>query len=152
MQVGGHRGGRVGRCGHLWCLGTGRRGRGPEACQVGRLCEQLWKKNDIDVAAIKNNTAYSSMTVNELGLKVQTNSVDAAIVWDAVAGLFARDVDVVAIPPGQNILSHVAIGLLKYSTNKPLAERFMDFLAADEGREIFKRHGYNVDKPAGVGG
>jgi molybdate transport system substrate-binding protein len=123
----------------------------PEACQVGRLCEQLWKKNSIDPAAIKANTSYSSMTVNELGVKVQTNSVDAAIVWDAVASLFAKDVDVVAIAPERNILSHVAIGLLKYSNNKPLATRFMDFLAGPEGKEIFKRHNYNVDKPAGVG-
>lgn len=124
----------------------------PEACQVGRLCEQLWKKNGIDPAAIKSNTVYSSMTVNELGLKVQTNSVDAAIVWDAVANVFKKDVDVVPIAPEKNILSHVAIGLLKYSTNKTLATQFMDFLAGEEGKAIFQQHGYNVTKPAGVGG
>jgi len=53
--------------------------------------------------------------------------------------------------PERNTPSPMAIGLLKYSTNKPLATRFMDFLAGPEGKEIFKRHDYSVDKPAGVG-
>jgi molybdate transport system substrate-binding protein len=124
----------------------------PAACQVGRLCEQLWAKNNIDPNLIKARTVYSSMTVNELGLKVQTGSVDAAIVWDAVAFEFAKDVDVVNIPPARNIYSHVAVGLLKYCRNKPLAKRFMDWLAGPQGREIFKRHQYTVDAPAGSGG
>ena len=117
----------------------------PSACQVGRLCEQLWAKNNIDPNVIKARTVYSSMTVNELGVKVQTGSVDAAIVWDAVAVEFARDVDVVEIPPARNIYSQVAIGLLKYSRNKPLAKQFMDWLAGPQGQAIFKRHRYTVD-------
>jgi molybdate transport system substrate-binding protein len=85
------------------------------------------------------------MTVNELGVKVQTGSVDAAIVWDAVAVEFAKDVDIVPIPPAQNIYSQAAIGLLKYSRNKPLAKQFMDWLAGPQGQAIFKRHRYTVD-------
>jgi molybdate transport system substrate-binding protein len=123
----------------------------PAACQVGRLCEQLWKKNNIDPNVIKDRTVYSSMTVNELGVKVQTDSVDAAIVWDAVAVEFAKDVDIVPIPPARNIYSQVAVGLLKYSRNKPLARQFMDWLAGPRGREIFKRHQYTIDPPAGAG-
>lgn len=119
----------------------------PKACQVGRLCEQLWAKNNIDPAAVKARTVYSSMTVNELGVKVQTNSVDAAIVWDAVAFNFSKDVDIVEIPLEQNILSHVSIGLLKYSQNKPLARQFMDWLAGPEGRSIFRRHRYTIEAP-----
>lgn len=119
----------------------------PKACQVGRLCEQLWAKNNIDPAAIKARTVYSSMTVNELGLKVQTNSVDAAIVWDAVAVEFAKDADVVEIPLEQNILSNVSIGLLKYSANKPLARKFMGWLAGPEGQGIFRRHHYTIEAP-----
>jgi len=123
----------------------------PDACQVGRLCEQLWAKNNIAPNVIKARTVYSSMTVNELGVKVQTNSVDAAIVWNAVAVQFAKDVDVVPIPPAQNIYSKVAVGLLKYSRNKPLAKQFMAWLAGPRGREIFKRHQYTIDAPAGAG-
>jgi molybdate transport system substrate-binding protein len=123
----------------------------PSACQVGKLCEQLWAKNNIDPNVIKARTVYSSMTVNELGVKVQTGSVDAAIVWDAVAVEFARDVDIVPIPPAQNIYSQVAIGLLKYSRNKPLAKQFIDWLAGPQGQAIFKRHQYTIKAPPGSG-
>ena len=123
-------------------------GRGnPRACQIGRLTEQIFAKNQIDLAKVEERTTYSSVTVNELGVKVQTRSVDAAIVWDAVAADFARDVDIVPIPREQNLISRVAIGLLKFSKNKPLARQFMDFLAGVEGKAIFAKHRYTVEEP-----
>lgn len=36
----------------------------------------------------------------------------------------------------------LAIGLLKYSQNKPLARQFMDYLAGPEGQAILRRHHY----------
>jgi len=120
----------------------------PKACQIGRLTGQIFAKSRIDPAAVQKNTVYSPGTVNELGLKVQLGGIDAAIVWDAVAAAFAKDVDVVKIPPADNIVSRVAAGVLKYSTNRPLAERFATFLAAAEGRAIFEKHGYTVQEPA----
>ena len=62
---------------------------------------------------------------------------------------FAKDVDVVPIPPARNIYSQVAIGLLKYSRNKPLAKQFMDWLAGPQGQAIFKRHQYTIKAPDG---
>ena len=119
----------------------------PEACQIGRMTQQIFTKNNIDAAAIKGNTTFSSVTVNELGVKVQTRSADASIVWDAVAASFAKDVEVIRIPPVENLLSRVAIGLLTCSKNKPLAKRFMDFLASGEGKAIFAKHHYAVEEP-----
>jgi len=119
----------------------------PKACQIGRMTHQIFAKNKIDPAAVRERTTFSSVTVNELGLKVQTDSIDAAIVWDAVAANFAKDVQVVKIPREQNLISRVAIGLLKFSQNRPLAERFTSFLAAPEGQAIFASHGYTIEEP-----
>lgn len=119
----------------------------PKACQIGRLSEQIFEKNKIDPAAVRERTAFSSVTVNELGVKVQTRSIDGAIVWDAVAANFAKDVDVVPIPAEQNLVSHVVIGMLAFSKNKPLARRFMDFLGGEEGKAIFAGHSYTVTEP-----
>ncbi len=118
----------------------------PAACQIGRLTAKLFARNDIAEDAVEKVTAYSSVTVNELGVKVQTESIDAAIVWDAVAANFAKDVEIVPIPLEKNLISRVAIGLLKYSENKPLARRFMSFLQG-EGRAIFAAHDYTVEDP-----
>ncbi len=119
----------------------------PKTCHMGRLCEQLWAKNNIDPAAIKARTVYSSKTVNQLGEKVRTNSVDAAIVWDAIAAELAKDVDIIEIPPERNIRSDVVIGLLKYSHNKPLARQFAGYLSGAEGQDILRRHHYTIGTP-----
>jgi len=119
----------------------------PKACQIGRLTEQIFAKNHIDPNQVARNTTFSSVTVNELGVKAQTGSIDAAIIWDAVAASFARDVEIIPIPLEQNLISKVAIGLLTYSKNRPLARRFMDFLAGPEGKAIFAKHQYTVEEP-----
>lgn len=124
----------------------------PEACQIGRLTEKIFAKNRIDMEAIRDNTTLASMTVNELGVWVQTGRADAAIVWDAIAAHYADDVKVVAIPPEQNIISHVAIGVLRSSRNTQLARKFVEFLTSDEARGIFKKHHYQTlppDEPTG---
>ena len=118
----------------------------PAACQVGRLTQKMFAKNGLDPEAIKANTTFSSGTVNELGVRIRTQSIDAAIIWDAVARQFSRDADIIPIPAEQRVLSPVAIGLLSYSGDKPLARQFMQFLAAD-GKDIFRRHHYTVEVP-----
>ena len=119
----------------------------PEACQIGRLCEQIFVKNKMNPAAVRDRTAFSSPTVHEIGVKVQTRAIDAGIVWDAVAANFARDVDVVKIPAAQNLISRVAIGRLACAKNKRLARQFMEFLASAQGKAIFARHHYTVEEP-----
>ena len=90
---------------------------------------------------------FSSVTVNELGVQVQTKAADAAIVWDAIAANFDKDVDAVAIPLDKNVISDVAIGVLKTSKAPAAAEKFVDFLVSDEGRAIFRKHHYTVEPP-----
>jgi molybdate transport system substrate-binding protein len=119
----------------------------PKACQVGRLSEELLVKNKLDPKEAARNTVFSSFTVNELAVQVQTKSADAAIVWDAVAADFARDVDVVTIPLAQNIVSNVAAGVLKFSANKAQADKFIDFLTGQEGKAILRKHHYQVEPP-----
>jgi molybdate transport system substrate-binding protein len=119
----------------------------PKACQIGRLTQDLLVKNQLDPKAAAANTAFSRPTVNELAVQVQMKSADAAIVWDAVAAEFARDVDVIAIPPAQNIVSNVAVGVLKQSGNKALADKFIAFLAGEEGKAIFRKHHYTAEAP-----
>lgn len=120
----------------------------PRACQVGRTCDELIAKNRLDRAAIEKNLAFSSTTVSELGLQIQTGGLDAAIVWDAVAAQYADSADVVPIPPQQNVIAHVAIGVLKCSQNRDAAEAFVKFLLGDRGREILRKHQYRTEPPS----
>jgi molybdate transport system substrate-binding protein len=116
----------------------------PKACQVGRLTVKLLKKAGLDPDTLQ---AKQSLTVNELGVWVKMNDVDAAVVWDAIAANLGDAVDVVAIPKEQNIVSHVVLGLLSTSPNPERAAMFAAFVSGKDGQKILKSRGFRVDEP-----
>jgi molybdate transport system substrate-binding protein len=118
-----------------------------KACAIGRKCKKIFKKNDLSWADVQQNLEFKSMTVNELGMHIQTKSLDAVIVWDAVAKYHAEHGDEVPIPKEQNVISTVQIGVLSFTTNRELAEKFAAFAGSERGRAIFKKHNYRVDLP-----
>ena len=119
----------------------------PEACAIGRKCVKIFKKNEIKYDDVQKNVVFSSLTVNELGVQIKAGQVDAAIVWDAMAAYFSECSDTVVIPPEQNIVSKVAISILRFSKRKALARQFVDFVTGDRGRAIFKGQHYTTALP-----
>lgn len=110
-----------------------------KSCQIGNLTAKLLEKNGLD---IKDKSHKSSTTVNELGVWVKMNNVDAAIVWDATAKNLKDDVDAISIPVNKNIISNVAISVLKTSKKKSAANSFVEFITGTEGEEIFNENGF----------
>jgi len=119
----------------------------PKACAIGRKCSMIFAKNKIPADDVGRNVEFRSLTVNELGNQIKLKTLDAVIVWDAVAAYFADCGDVVRIPPEQNVISTVVVGVLRCSANPELAARFAEFVASQEGREIFDKHHYATVLP-----
>lgn len=119
----------------------------PNACAVGRKTLDVFAKNNISWTDVEKNVAFLSMTVNELGMQIQARSLDAVIVWDAVARYYANYGDEVPIPIENNCVSTVDIGVLTFTKNKKLAEKFLEFAASGQGQAIFKKHLYRVEPP-----
>jgi molybdate transport system substrate-binding protein len=117
------------------------------ACAIGRQSRKIFARNNIPWANVEKSLAFQSMTVNELGIQIQTGSLDAVIVWDAVANQYLDQGELVEIPLEQNIISTVPVGVLKYSRHKDLARQFAEFAASDPGHSIFRKHHYRVDSP-----
>jgi len=119
----------------------------PDACAIGKSCERIFKKNNIDRDALKKNLVFQSVTVNELGVQIKTGQLDATIVWDAIAAYYSKEAEAVAIPPEQNEISPVGIAVLSFSKNKDLSSRFAAFVAGEKGKTIFRKHNYTIDIP-----
>lgn len=117
----------------------------PDACQVGRLSTKLLKKNGLDRANLKE--PMESLTVNELGVWVDTRKVDAGIVWDAIAVNYASSCRAVTIPRDKNIISNVVVGLMTTSKQPVKAREFVDFLTSQAGQDILNAHGLQTEKP-----
>jgi len=116
----------------------------PQACQIGRLCVQIFAKAGLESATFK---AKESFTVNELGLWVQMKDVDAAIVWDAIAQGIRDAVDIVEIPEAANEISTVVGARLKSAPHPNEAQRFLQFLTSPTGRHILNGKGYRTERP-----
>ncbi len=119
----------------------------PEACAIGRKSVKVFEKNNIAEEDLKPNVKYQSLTVNDLGNQIKLKQLDAVIVWDAMAAYFADDADVVPIPPGQNVISRVAVGVLNSSQHPELAGKLVDFIASEKGAAIFRKHHYTTELP-----
>jgi molybdate transport system substrate-binding protein len=118
-----------------------------KACAIGRKCKEIFSKNNIAREDIEQNLQFQSMTVNELGIQIQTKRLDAVIVWDAVAKYYAGHGDEVPIPNEKNVISTVGAGVLKFTRNHELAGQFIELARSERGRAIFQRHGYRVEPP-----
>jgi molybdate transport system substrate-binding protein len=118
-----------------------------KAVPVGRLSRTIFERNGIPWADVEKNLKFKSLTVNELGMQIQAGSLDAVIVWDAVARYYAKYGDEVPIPAGENVLSTVDAGVLKFTKNRELAEKFVDFMCSEQGRAVFRKHNYRVEPP-----
>ncbi len=119
----------------------------PDNLPVGRVAKRIFEKNGIPWADVEKNLRFQSATVNVLGTQIQAKSLDAVIVWDAIAHYYSEYGDEVPIPLEQNVVSTVDVGVLKFSSNKPLAERFVEFLTSGEGQAAFRKHHYRIEPP-----
>jgi len=116
----------------------------PQACQVGRLCVEIFAHAGLDSATFN---AKQSFTVNELGLWVQMNDVDAAIVWDAIAWGLRDSVDLIEIPEAQNKISTVVCAQLRSAPRPQEAQRFLEFLVSRPAQRILQEKGYRTERP-----
>ncbi|MHC4110820.1 MAG: molybdate ABC transporter substrate-binding protein [Planctomycetota bacterium] len=119
----------------------------PDACAIGRTSYQILARNNIATEDIEKNLAFPSLTVNELGMQIQAKSLDAVIVWNAIAQYYSEHGDEVPIAPEKNVVSTIDIGVLKFTKHRELAEKFVDFISSEQGQNIFKKHNYSTKAP-----
>lgn len=122
----------------------------PKACAIGEVSEAILRKNGL-TKAVHKNVVLRAMTAPELANALRLGGIDACINWDAIANYpWVRPVvEVIPIPPEQNVITANPLAILKTSRNKAAAEKFLQF-ALTEGQRILRRHGFTArnDLPA----
>jgi molybdate transport system substrate-binding protein len=119
----------------------------PRACAVGHVSAEIFAKNGIADEDLEANVKYRSATVNDLGNHIKLKSLDAVIVWDAVAAYYADSAETIAIPPEQNVVATVSMAVLKSSSQPELAGKVAAFFASRRGKEVFQKHHYTIKQP-----
>jgi len=119
----------------------------PYNLPVGRTAKKIFEKNKISWTDVERSLKFQSTTVNVLGMQIQAKALDAVIVWDAIARYYSEHGEEVPIPLEQNVISTVDVGVLKFTEDRELAEKFVEFTTSPRGQNIFKKHLYTVGAP-----
>lgn len=118
----------------------------PELASLGRIVTRdIIQKHPRGNDILKNVTVYGSSSQDVLKL-YREGGVDAIIEWDVMAATpEGEGLVVVPLEEPYQVKDELHAGLLTTTDDPTLAGRFYDYLVT-EGREIFKKHGYNIEK------
>ncbi len=117
----------------------------PSAASIGRTVEQLLERSG-DWGTLESRITVFKPTVNEVANDVKIGSVDAGIVWDAVANQYP-ELEIVRVPELDTGRQQITIAVLQSSANPRKALRFARYLTArDKGLLEFEKYGYDPVK------
>jgi len=118
----------------------------PDQAAIGKKTRQLLEPSG-QWQSLKSRVEDRGVfkpTVPEIANDVEIGSVDAAIVWDAVAALYPN-LETVCTPELDAGAAEITLGVIATCDQPAAALRFCRYLAArDRGLEVFAEKGYDV--------
>ncbi|WAI01668.1 molybdate ABC transporter substrate-binding protein [Methanogenium organophilum] len=113
----------------------------PTGNAVGKATQKIYEKAGL-WEELQDNIVVRSGTVNELLVYMNMKQADAAIIWEDL--LDNSDIEHVDIPQEEGFIKVVPVGTLSFSDKPTEAQAFADFVASDEGKAIFVKHGFET--------
>ena len=120
----------------------------PTGPAIGQGTKKMLEKDGL-WEAVSANAVVRTATVNELLVYVAMDQADAALIFEDLYNPEAMEK--IDIPKAQGKVDIVPIGTLTFSKNPENAEKFMNFVASDEGKAIFAKHGFETYPSAKYG-
>ncbi|TWT75547.1 Molybdate-binding periplasmic protein precursor [Posidoniimonas polymericola] len=118
----------------------------PDQAAIGRVTRDLLRaagRWDAFDQRVRTAGVYKP-TVNDVAADVVLGSVDAGIVWDALAAQMP-ELEAISLPELAEGRSEIGIGVLTSSKAPAAALRFARNLIADDGgAEVFRSYGYQA--------
>lgn len=113
----------------------------PEAASIGKFTHEILAKHGL---AEGFQPAATFPTVNEIANAVKVGSVDAGLIWDAVARQYP-ELEFVSLPEFDEATQAVTVGIAAKTERVTEALRFCRYLAAsDKGLPVFEKLGYEI--------
>lgn len=110
----------------------------PDAASIGRLTKEMLVASNL-WDSIQNNITVLMPTVSEVANAIKLGSVDAGIIWDAVAKQY-NVIEIIEDQYFSTYVKNITIGLLKYSKHPKEALKFLHYLSSKD--KVFYELGY----------
>ncbi len=73
---------------------------------------------------------------------INQKKVDAVFGWDAFKRLWMKTMEVVELPKELQVYRSTGVAVVKFSKNKEIAKKFVDFLVSESGKRIYTEYGW----------
>ncbi|MBS7623944.1 extracellular solute-binding protein, partial [Candidatus Bathyarchaeota archaeon] len=94
---------------------------------------------------IKNIVSYEPMVIS-ITTKVITGVVDAGIVFVFEAKFVGPKVQCVEIPSSVNTIGTFGIAVIKGTSNRDLAVKYVNFWLSEEGQRLLSEYGFGASE------
>jgi molybdate transport system substrate-binding protein len=110
-----------------------------------RILDAASKQYGADFRArVEAKIVSRELNVRQVLAKVGFGEADAAIVYRTDARTAKDKVEVIAIPPGLNVVAEYPIATLTRTKRSALAKQFVDLVLSNAGREVLSRFGFRA--------
>ncbi|AVX31582.1 molybdate transport system substrate-binding protein [Carboxydocella thermautotrophica] len=118
----------------------------PKTVCLGLYAKDIFAKNGL-TAAIEKNIVVTPKSCEDTATVAALNQVDAVIGWTVFDNWNPEKLEVIPLPKEQLVkIGNIPVAISRFSQQPETAQKFIDFLTSERGKEIFRKHGYAVDE------
>jgi molybdate transport system substrate-binding protein len=114
-----------------------------DGCLKG-VWDDIASKAELTDQIRKNITHHADACGSLMGL-IHSQKVDAIFGWNAFQGVWPNTCEAIELPENLQVFRSTAVGMLSYTKNKPLSEKFINYLTKPEIRKIYGSYGWIHD-------
>jgi molybdate transport system substrate-binding protein len=101
----------------------------------------LWEK-------VQPNVVMQAKDCADLAAQIKLRVVDAIIGWDVFAYWYPdTPMENIPIPPEVLRVRHIPAGVTVFAHDRKEAQRFVNFLASETGKQCYAKCGYCIERP-----
>jgi len=118
----------------------------PDTTALGEIGPQILQKAGV-YDAVQQNIVTNASQVSAMITMLKTSQVDAGIIWHYFGTTAPDDIDIIWIPKEYVTgIGEIQAAISTYSEEVNTAQLFIELLASSEGKMIFQKNGYIVDR------
>jgi len=91
---------------------------------------------------IRRNITHRADACGSLMSLIHSDKVDAIFGWNAFQGVWPDTCEIIELPPNLQIFRSTVAGIISYSKDVKLSERFIDFLTSGPIRKVYADYGW----------